>query len=92
MSELSERLDAEQIRRLSEQVDEMEAELERVKAERDELEDWIRHYKAVADKALSALRDYANLKSGESTAQLQAPARAAIAEIEGDPEWKQQKC
>jgi hypothetical protein len=76
-----------------------EADLERVKAERDVLfkGDWaalnlrVEMAEARLDKALSALREIAGhpLYAGHPFQEI---ARAAIAEIEGDPEWKQQEC
>jgi len=63
-----------------------EAELERVKAERDELEDWIRHHKAVADTALSALREIRDMRGTPEarTGRFYDVARVALAEIEGE--------
>ena len=85
------------LRNYMELAEQRRIEIERLKAERDEkaalvVEAWadvIGPRKARLDKALAALRRELNYTHGADTIDRLC---AAIAEIEGDPEWKQQKC
>jgi hypothetical protein len=71
-------------------------ELERVKAESESRRVRAEHQRDRVDKALSALRwieEFASMMQEHTGfVHVERRARAAIAEIEGDPEWKPQEC
>jgi chromosome segregation ATPase len=76
--------------------EQMQAELERVKAESESRRVRAEHQRDRVDKALSALRwieEFASMMQEHTGfVHVERRARAAIAEIEGDPEWKPQEC